>query len=204
MNYQWISQTSPVTSTTAPYGPLGQAVPLTAPSAPYGSMPTMPFQIPQLQPHMSHSPLQYTSTLTPTSLPPQLGSMPTTHLVQLPPTIQSIPTSTQLHPFQQPDPTPTWGLPAMLVTPSPHSPIWPQAIPPQAAAPTGSPIERSQPIPAHHGNERRSRPTVCVTTCSKNIAPSDFLQSLSLYRLWTFLCTVLEGCQGEVSRLGGV
>ena len=64
----------------------------------------MPFQIPQLQPHMSHSPLQYTSTLTPTSLPPQLGSMPTTHLVQLPPTIQSIPTSTQLHPFQQPTP----------------------------------------------------------------------------------------------------
>ena len=60
---------------------------------------------------------------------------------------QGIPTSTQLHPFQQPDPTPTWGLPAMLVTPSPHSPIWPQAIPPQAAAPTGSPIERSQPIP---------------------------------------------------------
>ena len=53
------------------------------------------------------------------------------------------------------DPTPTWGLPAMLVTPSPHSPIWPQAIPPQAAAPTGSPIERSQPIPAQ--TERRSR-----------------------------------------------
>ena len=53
---------------------------------------------------MSHSPLQYTSTLTPTGLPPQLGSMPTAHLVQLPPTIQSIPTSTQLHPFQQPDP----------------------------------------------------------------------------------------------------
>ena len=45
------------------------------------------------------------------------------------------------------DPTPTWGLPAMLVTPSPHSPIRPQAIPPQAAAPTGSPIERSTSPP---------------------------------------------------------
>ena len=59
------------------------------------------------------------------------------------------------HPFQQPDPTPTWGLPVTLVTPSPHSPTWLQAIPPQAAAPTGSPIERSQPIPAQ--TERRSR-----------------------------------------------
>ena len=35
--------------------------------------------------------------------------------------------------------------------------------------PLTHPIERSQPTPAHHGNERRSRPTVCVTTCSKGI-----------------------------------
>ena len=137
MNYQSIPHASPMTSTTAPYGPLGQAASLMAPSAPYGSMPTMQVQVPQLQPHMSHSPLQYTSTSTPTGLPPQMGSMPTAHLVQLPPTLHSIPTSTQMHPFQQPDPTPTWSLPAMLVTPPPHSPIWPPAphrlLYPQAA-----------------------------------------------------------------------
>ena len=133
MNYQWIPphQVPSMTTPTASYGPLPPATSLTAPSAPYGSMPTLQFQVRQLQPHMTHPPIHYTSTLPPTSLTPQLGPMPTAHIVQLQPTIPSIPTST--HPIPSPDPNSTWGSPAMLVTPPSHSHIWPQAIPAQAA-----------------------------------------------------------------------
>ena len=110
-----------------PYGtlwalrPLPPATSLTAPSAPYGSMPTMQFQIPPIPSHMTHQPIQYTSTLTPTSLQPQLGPMPTAHIVQFPPTIQSLPTSSYLAPIQSSDPISPWGSPAMFVTPFGHN-----------------------------------------------------------------------------------